>query len=89
MKIFTIKRVLGAAAIYGAVLYARKHGGAKNAFNELLGKAKDVTATVSNAPSPGTPGNVSSESERNTGGASSSAYTDSVGLSGNGTKNHS
>lgn len=41
MKLFSIKRLIGLGAIYGAVQYARRHGGPKNAFNELLGKAKD------------------------------------------------
>ncbi len=41
MKLFSIKRLIGLGAIYAAVQYARRHGGAKNAFNELLGKAKD------------------------------------------------
>jgi hypothetical protein len=41
MKLFSIRRLIGLGAIYGAVQYARRHGGPKNAFNELLGKAKD------------------------------------------------
>ena len=48
MKIFSIKRLIGLGAIYGAVQYARKHGGAKNAFNGLLDKAKDFAAGVKN-----------------------------------------
>lgn len=46
MKIFSIKRLLGLAAVYGAVQYARKNGGAKNAFNGLLDKAKDLAGQV-------------------------------------------
>ncbi len=46
MKIFGIKRILGLAAIYGAVQYAKKNGGAKNAFNGLLDKAKDLAGKV-------------------------------------------
>ncbi len=46
MKIFGIKRILGLAAIYGAVQYAKKNGGAKNAFNGLLEKAKDLAGKV-------------------------------------------
>src|SRR4051812_242676 len=46
MKILSIKRLIGLAAVYGAVQYARKHGGPKNAFNELLGKAKDLAGQV-------------------------------------------
>lgn len=41
MKLFSIKRLIGLGAVYAAVQYARRHGGAKNAFNELLGKAKE------------------------------------------------
>ena len=41
MKLFSIKRLIGLGAIYGAVQYARRNGGAKNAFNQLLGKAKE------------------------------------------------
>ncbi len=46
MKILSIKRLLGLAAVYGAVQYARKNGGAKNAFNGLLDKAKDLAGQV-------------------------------------------
>ena len=42
MKIFTLRNILGAAAIYGVVQYAKKHGGFANAYNELLGKAKEL-----------------------------------------------
>ncbi len=41
MKLFSIKRLIGLGAIYGAVQYARRHGGPKNAFNELIGRAKE------------------------------------------------
>lgn len=40
MKIFSIKRLLGLAALYGAAQYAKKHGGARNAFNGLLDKVR-------------------------------------------------
>ncbi len=46
MKIFGIKRILGLAAIYGAVQYAKKNGGARNAFNGLLDKAKELAGKV-------------------------------------------
>ena len=42
MKIFTIKRVLGLAAIGGAVAYAQKHGGFKNAFKGLVAKKDEL-----------------------------------------------
>ena len=44
MKIFSLKRILGLAAIGGAVAYARKHGGFQNAFSELKVKANDLIA---------------------------------------------
>lgn len=68
MKIFSIKRLLGLAAIYGGVQYARKHGGAKNAFNELLGKAKDFASGVKQEVS-----SVASDASK----SSSSGYTGS------------
>jgi hypothetical protein len=46
MKILSIRRLLGLAAVYGAVQYARKNGGAKSAFNGLLDKAKDLAGQV-------------------------------------------
>ena len=51
MKIFSIKRVLGLAAIGGAVAYARKHGGFKNAFKGLVQKKDEILSA-----SPGTDG---------------------------------
>ena len=40
MRILTFKRVLGLAAIGYGYQYAKKHGGVRNAWNELVGKAK-------------------------------------------------
>lgn len=42
MKIFSIRNLLGVAAIYGAAQYAKKNGGARNAFEGLLAKVKDA-----------------------------------------------
>lgn len=42
MKLFSIKRIIGLGALYGAIQYARRHGGPRNALNELLGKAKNL-----------------------------------------------
>jgi hypothetical protein len=42
MKIFSIRNLLGVAAVYGAVQYAKKNGGARNAFEGLLAKVKDA-----------------------------------------------
>jgi hypothetical protein len=52
MKI-SFKRMLGLAAIGGAIAYARKHGGFKNAFYELkekvLAKKDELAAKASTA----------------------------------------
>lgn len=42
MKIFSIRNLLGVAAIYGASQYAKKHGGFRPAFDGLLAKVKDA-----------------------------------------------
>jgi len=42
MKIFSIRNMLGIAAIYGASQYAKKHGGFRPAFDGLLAKVKDA-----------------------------------------------
>jgi hypothetical protein len=42
MKIFTLRNILGAAAIYGVVQYAKKKGGFANAYNELLANVKEL-----------------------------------------------
>jgi hypothetical protein len=46
MKIFSVKRMLGLAAIGGAIAYARKHGGFKQAFNDLMAKKDDLLRQV-------------------------------------------
>ncbi|MEO8699988.1 MAG: hypothetical protein ABI867_08085 [Kofleriaceae bacterium] len=46
MKIFSLKRIIGLAAIGGAVAYARKNGGFKNAFNGLLEKGKALAGDM-------------------------------------------
>jgi len=42
MKIFSFKRLLGMAAIYGAVRYVKANGGAKAVFDDLSGKARGL-----------------------------------------------
>ncbi|MBA3453203.1 MAG: hypothetical protein H0T42_08935 [Deltaproteobacteria bacterium] len=42
MKIFSIRNMLGLAAVYGASQYAKKHGGFRPAFEGLLAKVKDA-----------------------------------------------
>jgi len=49
MKIFSFRRLLGMAAIYGAVRYIRAHGGPKAAFEELRSKAMDLVASARSA----------------------------------------
>ncbi|MBA3501864.1 MAG: MICOS complex subunit MIC60 [Myxococcota bacterium] len=44
MKIFSIKNLLGAAAIGGVVAYTRKHGGFKKTFESLLTKKNEALA---------------------------------------------
>ncbi len=50
MKIFSFKRLLGAAAVYGAVRYVRANGGPKAVFESLSAKARgmmdDAKATM-------------------------------------------
>ena len=40
MKIFSIRNVLGVAAVYGASQYAKNHGGWRNAAQGLLDKTR-------------------------------------------------
>ena len=42
MKIFSIRNLLGVAAIYGASQYAKKNGGFRPAFEGLLAKVKNA-----------------------------------------------
>lgn len=42
MKIFTFKRLLGMAALYGVVRYVRAHGGPKAVFDDLSDKARSM-----------------------------------------------
>lgn len=42
MKIFTLRNVLGVAALYGASQYAKKHGGVRPALDGLLTKIRDA-----------------------------------------------
>ncbi len=43
MKLFSIRNLLGVAAIYGATQYAKKNGGFRPAFEGLLAKVKEAT----------------------------------------------
>jgi len=42
MKIFSIRNILGVAAIYGAAQYAKKNGGVRNALEGLVTKVKEA-----------------------------------------------
>ena len=44
MKIFSIKSVIGLAAIGGVAAYVRKQGGFRNAFDKLLAKKDELLA---------------------------------------------
>ena len=44
MKLFSIKTMLGMAAIGGAVVYVRKQGGLQKAFDNLMGKKDELLA---------------------------------------------
>jgi len=89
MKIFSIKRLLGLAAVYGAVQYAKKHGGARNAFNGLLDKAKDFAGNpkseVGSTVSGSAVGSESSSAYGTSGiGSRSSGFGGSSGIGGSG-----
>ena len=42
MKLFSIRNLLGIGAVYAAAQYAKKNGGARNAFEGLIAKVKEV-----------------------------------------------
>lgn len=42
MKIFSIRNILGIAAVYGASQYAKKNGGWRPALDGLVAKVKDA-----------------------------------------------
>ena len=97
MKILTFKRLLGLAAIGGAVQYARKHGGFQNAWTELKGKARDFGKELSGKPAQaskldevggdfGTSGGIGSRSFERGIGSSYSGPT-GTGYGGGGTRN--
>ena len=44
MKLFSIKTMLGMAAIGGAVMYVRKQGGLQKTFDNLMGKKDELLA---------------------------------------------
>jgi hypothetical protein len=77
MKIFSIKRLIGLAAVYGAVNYAKKNGGAKAAFEGLVGKAKDAL-NAANAKKDEVIGAAHSSSA--SAGGSSPSYADESGF---------
>ncbi len=86
MKMFSLKNLIGLAAVGGAVAYARKHGGVKNAMTELMSKKdellskfsqrteqQDVSQGMSNAGSYGS-------TAESIGGSYSSGYGGTNGL---------
>jgi hypothetical protein len=44
MKLFSIKTMLGMAAIGGTVMYVRKQGGLQKAFDNLMGTKDELLA---------------------------------------------
>jgi hypothetical protein len=44
MKLFSIKTMLGMAAIGGAAMYVRKQGGLQKTFDNLMGKKDELLA---------------------------------------------
>ncbi len=42
MKIFSLRNLVGLAAIYGAAQYAKKNGGVRNALTGLVDKVRGV-----------------------------------------------
>ena len=52
MKIFSVKRMLGLAAIAGVAIYVRKHGGIKNTFDQLLRAIDDALKPGSSKRAP-------------------------------------
>jgi hypothetical protein len=51
MKLFSIKKTLGMAALYALFNYVRKQGGFKNALDSLLAKKNEyATAPAARAP---------------------------------------
>ena len=81
MKIFSLKRIIGLAAIGGAVAYARKHGGFQNAFSDLKVKANDLIAKGKEQLAANKP------AESGVGAVGGSSYTGSVGGSSVGSNN--
>jgi hypothetical protein len=53
MKIFSIRNMLGLAAIGGAAYYVRKQGGFKQTWTKLSGIVSDKLGSKDSAPSPG------------------------------------
>jgi hypothetical protein len=46
MRMLSLKSLIGLGAIGGAVYYARKNGGFKNVFNQIVGKARQAKDEV-------------------------------------------
>jgi hypothetical protein len=98
MRILTFKRVLVLAGLGYGYQYAKKHGGVRNAWNELVGKAKlaidrgresfreaahDTTGMRSGMA--GTAGDIGDDARSTTG--YSSGYTPGGSYSGGGGSN--
>ncbi|HEY4176809.1 MAG TPA: hypothetical protein VGM90_08260 [Kofleriaceae bacterium] len=62
MKIFSFKRLIGAAALGGIAYYVKQNGGPKAVFDNLAGKMKDLSAKAGDMISMS--GGEKSESDR-------------------------
>lgn len=49
MKLFSIKTILGVAAIGGAAMYVRKQGGLQKAYDNLMGKKDELLGKMQDA----------------------------------------
>jgi hypothetical protein len=50
MKLFSIKTMLGMAAVGGAIMYVRQQGGLQKAFDNLMGKKDELLASIDVKP---------------------------------------
>lgn len=53
MKIFSLKTILGVAAIGGAAMYVRKQGGLRTTYDKLLAKKDELLAAREDEPKAG------------------------------------
>ena len=94
MKIFTVKRVIGLAAIYGVVHYVRKQGGFGKMIEGLTARANPPADQAEQANEPlgattrtaSTPTRVTTPTTSSSFGASYSGGSGSDGVGGGGNR---